>query len=121
MIPACRFTAEKDTKVATIASGYADGVPRLLARTGHTVLINGRYYRIIGSVCMDQMMVDITDSEDIGIGDEVVVIDGRGENSYDRVAEKVFSVNYEIMCDVTKRVPKVYMENGRIRHIEYGI
>lgn len=116
-----RFTAEKDTKVATIASGYADGVPRLLAQTGHTVLINGRFYPIIGSVCMDQMMVDITDSEDISIGDEVVVIDGRGENSYDRVAEKVFSVNYEIMCDVTKRVPKVYMENGRIRHIEYGI
>ena len=116
-----RFTAEKDTRVATIASGYADGIPRLLARTGHVVEINGRYYPIIGSVCMDQMMVDITDSEGINIGDEVVVLDGRGENSYDKVAEKTFTVNYEIMCDLAKRVPKVYMENSRIKHIEYGI
>lgn len=116
-----RFTAEKDTRVATIASGYADGIPRLLARTGHVVEINGRYYPIIGSVCMDQMMVDITDSEGINIGDEVVVLDGRGENSYDKVAEKTFTVNYEIMCDLAKRVPKVYVENSRIKHIEYGI
>ncbi|MBQ8605018.1 MAG: alanine racemase [Oscillospiraceae bacterium] len=116
-----RFTAEKDTKVATIASGYADGIPRLLARTGHTVQINGRYYPIIGSVCMDQMMVDITDSEGISIGDEVVVIDGKGENSYDKVAEKTFTVNYEVMCDVSRRVPKVYIEEGKIKHIEYGM
>ncbi|MBR5521587.1 MAG: alanine racemase [Oscillospiraceae bacterium] len=116
-----RFTAEADTKVATIASGYADGIPRLLARTGHTVQINGKYYPIIGSVCMDQMMIDITGSDDIKMGDEVIVIDGRGENSYDRVAEKTFTVNYEVMCSVTRRVPRVYMENGTIKHIEYGM
>ena len=66
-------------------------------------------------------MVDITGNDDIKMGDEVIVIDGRGENSYDKVAEKTFTVNYEVMCAVTRRVPRVYKENGIIRHIEYGM
>ncbi len=114
------FTADKETKVATIAAGYADGVPRLLSFTGHNVEINGRYYPVIGNICMDQLMIDITGS-DVQIGDEVLVIGGKGQCSYQEVADKTHTITHELMCDVAKRVPRVYTENGRIVHIEYGI
>jgi len=114
------FTAEKDTKVATIACGYADGVDRLLSFTGHKVMINGAYYPVIGNICMDQMMIDITDG-DVKVGDEVLVIGGDGDISYTKTGAKIRSNSYELMCGITKRVPRVYMENGKIVHIEYGI
>ena len=114
------FTATKDTKVATIAAGYADGVDRLLSYTGHSVEINGTLYPVIGNICMDQMMVDITDSE-VKVGDEVMVIGGDGEISYTKTGAKIRSNSYELMCGITKRVPRVYTENGKIVHIEYGI
>ena len=114
------FTAEKDTKIATLAAGYADGVDRLLSFTGHSVLINGRYYNTVGNICMDQMMIDITDS-DVKVGDEVLVIGGEGENSFTKTGAKIRSNSYELMCGITKRVPRVYKENGKTVHIEYGI
>lgn len=114
------FTAEKDTKIATIAAGYADGVDRLLSFTGHKVLINGRYYNVVGNICMDQMMIDITGS-DVKVGDEVLVIGGDGDISYTKTGSKIHSNSYELMCGISKRVPRVYKENGKIIHIEYGI
>ena len=114
------FTAEKDTKVATLASGYADGVPRLLSFADFKVKIGDKYYPVIGNICMDQLMVDITGS-DVKVGDEVLVYGGDGENSIDNVARMTNTIPYEIMCAPTKRVPRVYKENGKIVHIEYGI
>ena len=114
------YRAEKDTKIATVCAGYADGVIRLLSKTGHTVLINGSYYPVTGNICMDQMMVDITGG-DINIGDEVTVIGGDGECSYTNVAHRALTIEHELMCNVSKRVPRVYVEGGKIKHIEYGI
>ena len=114
------WTATQDTKVATLAAGYADGVNRTLSFTGHRVKIGENYYPVIGNICMDQMMIDITGS-DVKIGDEVTVWGGSGENSLDKVAAKTYTIPYEIMCNVSKRVPRVYTENNKTVHIEYNI
>ena len=114
------WTATQDTKVATVAAGYADGVSRILGFTGHKVKIGDRFYPVIGNICMDQMMIDITDS-DVKIGDEVTVWGGEGESAVEKVAAKAYTIPYEMMCGVSKRVPRVYKENNRIVHIEYGI
>ena len=113
------WTAIADTKVATVAAGYADGVNRMLGLVGHKVKIGDSYYPVIGNICMDQMMIDVTDS-DVKAGDEVTVW-GKGEISLDKIADKLYTIPYELMCGVSKRVPKVYKENGKIVHIEYGI
>lgn len=114
------YTAEKDTTVATLACGYADGVPRILSFVGHRVKIGNNYYPFISNICMDQLMIDVTGS-DVSVGDEVLIFGGEGENSIENVANKVYTIPYEIMCGLTKRVPRVYKENGKILHIEYGI
>ena len=113
------WTATADTKVATVAAGYADGVNRMLGLVGHKVKIGDSYYPVIGNICMDQMMIDVTDS-DVKAGDEVTVW-GKGEISLDKIADKLYTIPYELMCGVSKRVPKVYKENSKIVHIEYGI
>ena len=113
------FTATADTKVATLAAGYADGVDRMLGFVGHNVKIGDKYYPVIGNICMDQMMVDVTDSE-VKAGDEVTLW-GAKENTLDKIASKIYTIPYELMCRVSKRVPRVYKENGKIVHIEYGI
>ena len=114
------WTATADTKVATLAAGYADGVNRMLGFVGHKVKIGDSYYPVIGNICMDQMMVDVTDS-DIKAGDEATVWGGKGEISLDKIADKIYTIPYELMCSVSKRVQKVYKENDKIAHIEYGI
>ena len=114
------WTATQDTKVATLAAGYADGVNRLLGFTGHRVKIGDKYYPVIGNICMDQMMIDITDS-DVRIGDEVTVWGGNGENSLDKVSARIYTIPYEMMCSVSKRVPRIYKEKGKNVHIEYNL
>ena len=114
------WTATADTKVATVAAGYADGVDRMLGFVGHKVKIGENYYPVIGNICMDQMMIDVTGS-DIKAGDEVTVWSGEGENSLSKIAPKIYTIPYEMMCAVSKRVPRVYKEKGKIVHIEYGI
>ena len=99
------FKADKPLKVATITCGYADGVPRLLSNKGR-VLINGKSAQIIGRVCMDQFCVDVTDIPDVKIGDVAEIF---GNNiSVDEVALNAQTINYEIVCGITKRVPKIY-------------
>lgn len=114
------WTATQDTKVATLAAGYADGVSRMLGFVGHKVKIGENYYPVIGNICMDQMMIDVTDS-DIKAGDEVTVWGDKGENSLDKTAAKIYTIPYELLCGISKRVPRVYKENNKILHIEYGI
>ena len=110
------FTAQRQTKLATIACGYADGLPRALKTKQHTVKINGVDYLVV-AICMDQIMADITGS-DVKVEDEALVMGGEGNTSFDAIAQKVDTVNYEIMCSVSKRVPRVYIENEKIVHIE---
>lgn len=107
-----QFTADAPRKVATLCVGYADGYPRLLSGKG-VCSIGGHAAPVLGRVCMDQMMVDVTGLEDIKEGDEAVVFGGPGADSLNDVAGKVGSIPYEIMCGLALRVPRVYLREGR--------
>ena len=107
-----QFTADAPRKVATLCVGYADGYPRLLSGKG-VCSIGGHAAPVLGRVCMDQMMVDVTDLDDVQEGDEAVVFGGPGADSLNDVANKVGSIPYEIMCGLALRVPRVYLREGR--------
>lgn len=98
------------TKIATIPVGYADGYSRGLGNTGR-VLIRGQYAPIIGNICMDQFMVDVTGIEDVSVEDEVVLFGKQGENEIpvEELASLLGTINYEIVCMIGKRVPRVYV------------
>jgi len=103
------FTAKKDMKVATISFGYADGYPRDLSNKGY-VLIHGIRCNILGRICMDQTIVDVSDIKDVKIGDRVVIL-GESEDSVITVDELTKSSNtfsYEFICGINKRVPRLY-------------
>lgn len=109
------FTAKTKTKVATIPVGYADGYPRLLSNKGY-VLINGYRAPIIGRICMDQFMVDVTDIPDVNTMDEVILI-GRNKNEsilVEQLSSLCGRFNYEFVCDIGKRIPRIYIESGNI-------
>ncbi len=108
------FTAEKSMRIATIPVGYGDGYPRSLSNRG-SVLIRGRRAPIIGRVCMDQFMVDVTDIPDVSFGDEVTLIGRDHEETItvEELADLSGRFNYEFVCDLNKRIPRVFYENGR--------
>lgn len=109
------YVTDKPTVVATIPVGYADGYPRCLSGKGR-VIINGRYANILGRVCMDQFMVDITDIPDVSIEDEVILVgsDGDCTLSMEEVSALAHSFNYELPCRLTRRVSRVYTYNDKI-------
>lgn len=100
------YTAPGIRRIATVCAGYADGVPRLLSNRG-SVLIRGRRAPIVGRVCMDQFCVDVTDIPDVAMGDAVTIF-GPGL-PVEEVADAAQTINYEIVCGITKRVPRVYI------------
>lgn len=98
------FTAGCDMLVATVTAGYADGYPRLLSGTGE-VIINGKRAKILGRICMDQFVIDVTDIGSVTEGTEVLLF---GEElTADEIAEKCGTINYEIICGITHRVPRI--------------
>lgn len=101
-----RYITQRESKIATIPIGYADGIRRCLSNKGR-VYINGQYAPIIGSVCMDNFMVDVTHIEDIKIGDEVIIWDNKNI-TLEEIANKCDTVNYEILCTIGKRVIRKY-------------
>lgn len=105
------YITERPTKVATIAIGYADGYPRSLSSKGY-VLIHGKRARILGRICMDQMMVDVTDIPDVHVEDVVTVVgkDGDEEITVDTLNELAGIFNYEFICGISERVEKKYVE-----------
>lgn len=109
------YITDKMTRVATIPVGYGDGYPRSLSSKGY-VLINGKRANILGRVCMDQMMVDVTDIENVSEGTEVTLIgaDGNEYISVEEVSELAGSFNYEFVCDLGKRIPRCYYKNGKL-------
>ncbi len=109
------YVTERETRVATISAGYADGYPRAQSGVGR-VLIRGEYAPILGRVCMDQLMVDVTGIPDAEIGDEVTLIGRDGENSIsvEEVAAPANSFNYELVCNVARRVPRIYIRNEEV-------
>ena len=118
----CRFVAKGDMTVATVCAGYADGVPRALSNKGY-VLVNGKRAKILGSVCMDQLMCDVTGIDDVHIGSVVTVFGRDGEEyiSADEIASLAGTISYEILCGISKRVPRVYIKDGEVESIHYGI
>jgi len=97
-------------KIATIPVGYADGYPRLLSNRGQ-VLIHGKRAPIRGRICMDQIMVDVTDIPDVKVEDEVVLIGKQGDEEITatELADLTGTINYEIVCGISKRVPRIYV------------
>lgn len=114
----CTFTTEKETRVATLCAGYADGVTRVLSNNGE-VLIRGKRAKIIGRVCMDQFMVDVTDIPDVEAGDTATIFGTDGDEyiSVDEIAKKANTINYEIICNINSRVTRVYMKNGKVESV----
>lgn len=109
------FVTQRKTKVATIPVGYGDGYPRNLSNKGY-VLIDGMRAPIIGRVCMDQFMVDVTDLPSVKEGDQVTLI-GKSGNACITVEELsglAGTFNYEFVCDIGKRIPRVYYRNKKI-------
>ena len=111
----CTYTTEKETNVATLCAGYADGVTRVLSNNGE-VLIRGKRAKIIGRVRMDQFVVDVTDIPDVEAGDTATIFGTDGEEtiSVDEIAKKANTINYEIICNINSRVTRVYMKNGKV-------
>jgi alanine racemase len=110
------FRTARKSRIATIPVGYADGYTRLLSNKGR-VLVNGEYAPIVGRICMDQCMIDVTDlKHDVRVGDEVVLFGCQGDAciSVDEVAAEIGTLNYEIVCIIGKRIPRVYLKDGEI-------
>lgn len=108
------FTTERESKIATLTIGYADGLPRILSGKGR-VIVNGCYAPIVGRICMDQCMIDVTDVHDVKVGDEVIFIgeDKSGNTiTADDIGDAIGTISYEVLCNISKRVPRVYVKNG---------
>lgn len=112
------FTAQKDTRVATIPVGYGDGYPRSLSGKGY-VLIHGKKAPILGRVCMDQFMVDISEIPEAMDGDKVTLlgVDGTERITAEELGELSGRFNYEFVCDLGKRIPRVYIQHGEITEV----
>ncbi|MHB1452919.1 MAG: alanine racemase [Saccharofermentanales bacterium] len=114
------FTTSRESVIATIPIGYADGYSRTLSNKAE-VLIKGERYPVVGTVCMDTCMADITDAQtEISTGDEVVLFGSSGAESIDidEIASLMGTINYEVTCLIGKRVPRVYTDDTGIREIE---
>jgi len=105
-----RFTTQRESLIATLALGYADGYPRYLSGKG-LVIVNGVYAPVVGNICMDQCMIDVTDVPKVKLGDEVVVMGSQNGLTIlaDEIGEKTGTINYEIVCAFGQRLPKVYV------------
>ena len=106
------YTTTQETKIAVVTIGYADGYPRLLSGKAE-VLIKGRRAPIIGRVCMDQLMIDVTEIPDVKEGDVVTLFgtDGDERISADQLAQMIGTIGYEIVCGISPRVPRVLINN----------
>ena len=116
------FKTSNETIVATIPVGYADGYLRKLAENGK-VIIKGEFAPIIGRICMDQFMIDVTNIPDVKIGDEVILLGEKNNLKYnaDDIAEKLGTINYEVTCMLKSRLPRVYIKNKHIINVKNHI
>lgn len=109
------YITNKKTKIAVITIGYADGYPIQLSNKGY-VKIRGQFAEIIGKVCMDQTMIDVTEIDDIKIGDSVLLYgeDKYGEISIYDIANKSDTIVYDLLCRIGMRVPRIYIKNNKV-------
>ena len=111
-----KFQATQEVRVASIPIGYADGYTRLLSNKAH-VLVNGIKCPIIGNICMDQCMIDISHAGEVVVNDEVTLF-GYDQNNnllpVDELADLIGTINYEMVCMISRRVPRVYKKNNKV-------
>lgn len=119
----CTYTADKKTKIATAPVGYADGFWRSNATCGTEMLIRGQRVSIVGRVCMDQLMLDVTDVKGVREGDYITVIGSdKGESiTADELAKSNGTIDYEIICSIGERVPRFYIRNHEIVYVKDNI
>lgn len=117
------YVTMSERKIATVPVGYADGYPRCLSNKAD-VLIAGKRCPIVGRVCMDQMMVDVSNIDSVSVGDKVVLMGAMGDEfiSCDELANAAGTVNYELVCSISRRVPRVYLKSGEyLKTVSYII
>ncbi|MDE6110342.1 MAG: alanine racemase, partial [Eubacterium sp.] len=113
------YVTKEERVIATIPVGYADGYPRSLSNIGK-VIINGKYAPIVGRICMDQFMVDVTDIDDVDLNSEVILVgkSGEAELSMEEVSNAAHSFNYELPCRIALRVPRTYFKNSQLVEVK---
>ena len=113
-----KFRTERDSVIATLPIGYADGYIRGLYEKAH-VIINGKLAPVVGKICMDQCMIDVTDVGPVKVGDEVVLLgeDNGVKNNADDIAKMLDTINYEILCMIGRRVPRIYIKDGKMVNV----
>ena len=109
------YCTEGKTKIATVSVGYADGYPRALSNIAE-IMAGGERVKQVGRICMDQCMIDVSKVNNINVGDEVTLFGKASENgvSADCLADTIGTINYEIVCNVARRVPRVYIKDGKV-------
>ncbi|MGG7097947.1 alanine racemase [Clostridium sardiniense] len=109
------FKTERDSIIATLPIGYADGYSRLLSGKAK-VIVNGKFANVIGRICMDQCMIDVTDVGEVKVGDEVIILGEDRDLKFnaDDMAELIGTINYDILCMIKHRVPRIYKKNNEI-------
>lgn len=109
------YTLTEDKMIATVGVGYADGYKRALSNKGR-MLVHGQYAPIVGRVCMDQTMIDVSGIQDVQVGDEVILFGTQGDKTIpvEEPAMLSESFNYEFVCDISRRVPRIFYRDGRI-------
>ena len=109
------YETQRQTRIATVPIGYADGYPRL-GSNKLSMLVNGKRAKVIGNICMDQCMLDVTDIPEAGAGMQITVF-GSDHGAFlgvDEIAARTGLINYEILCGLSRRVPRVYVRNNQI-------
>ena len=106
----CTYTTERPMRVATVAVGYGDGYHRVMSNRGQ-MLVNGRRANIVGRICMDQTMIDVSDIPDVQVGSQVVLIGTQGGEHIgaDELASWAETISYEVLLAITTRVPRTYL------------
>ncbi len=110
-----KFETEGVTKIATLPVGYADGYSRILSGRSQ-VIVGGKICNVIGNICMDQCMIDVSRVNTISVGDDVILF-GRSDDielPVESLAEKMGTINYEILCIIGKRIPRIYLKGGKV-------
>lgn len=113
------FTTKNDSRIVTIPIGYADGFTRILSNNAQ-VLINGEFFPVVGRICMDQCMVDVSNNKtEVRVGDEVVIFGRQADKEIriEDIAAAIGTINYEIICLIGKRVPRVYIQDGKVSKV----
>ena len=104
------YTTPKDRRLAVLSMGYADGLTRLLSGKAQ-FLLHGKLVPVVGRICMDMCMVDVTEVPEASVGDEVTIISP--ERPCEILAEQLGTISYEVLCGINKRIPRIYLQNGK--------